>query len=307
LSEESQEWLPQAGLLRDELAREGGPVYAVVDGARVKGAARMFAALRIPHASLFRDSGDDDLERIGPYLVLLRLEHDPLTLFIAAEGLLEASIFLATTAGPEALRTHLRRYMKVLDTAGRRRFFRFYDQRVLAPFLAAATPVEQARFFGPVAKILAAVPAPEQPGKLLRRWEAPPGIAVDNYPDINHPMRLTPELEQAFSKDMLDRYLERAIRYLRDEHMARTNGMADADLLALFGKAKLMGGELRVTAGRDITLLAEMALLGVESQTRAELEKHPWYNRSRALEAWRDKAVRLLRERAIATAAGAAQ
>jgi hypothetical protein len=305
VSEAAQEWLPQAAQLRDELAREGAPAFGVVDGARAKGAAVMFAHLKIPHASLFRNSDDQDLERIGPYLVLPPLEHDPLTLFIASEGLLEATTFFITAAGPEAVRTHLRRYLKVLDSEGRRRFFRFYDPRVLTPFLGAATPLERARFFGPFTAILALDPAPETPARLLRRWQAPAGISVDRYPDINQPLRLTPEVEKALGEDMLDRYVARVIRYLRDEHPVQTSAMDDAALAAVLAKARQMGAELRLTAGRDISLLAEIALLGIEQPTRAELEKHPWYGRPKALSAWRDKAVLLLRERMLNTAAGA--
>jgi hypothetical protein len=64
--------------------------------------------------------------------------------------------FLSAPCEFEQLLQHLRQFLLVKDqAAGKERFFRFYDPRVLRRFLPTCAPAQLAEFFGPVRKFLA--------------------------------------------------------------------------------------------------------------------------------------------------------
>jgi hypothetical protein len=303
---EAEDWLPDAARMRNELTLAAGEVriYALIDGARVKGVATLLGRMNAQYASLFRGDADVDYAEAGPYLALVPIEHDLLTLFVVYEPMLAATLFLAAGAEFEQMRTHLRRFLKVLDSQGKRCFFRFYDARVLAVYLGAAEPVEQAQLFGPIRSMHACGPDRDVSKPLLRSWQAPEGVAVSRYPDVNHPLCLRPEQEAAFAKDMLERYCRRAVEYLRQEHPIRAAKTTDEELLEIIGRARETAPQLRLNGGRDVTRMSEMMLLGLEAETLAELECHVWYHRPRALEAFRDKTVQAEREQSSASGAG---
>jgi len=50
----------------------------------------------------------------------------------------------------EELRRHFRGFLRVRDEAGRRLIFRYYDPRVLRPYLSTCWPKELDTVFGPV-------------------------------------------------------------------------------------------------------------------------------------------------------------
>jgi len=59
-------------------------------------------------------------------------------------------VFVEARATLDALRGHFRRIQVVEVPDGRRMYFRFYDPRVLGPYVASATAPERAELFGPV-------------------------------------------------------------------------------------------------------------------------------------------------------------
>jgi hypothetical protein len=304
---EADAWLPDAARLGEELgaASKAERIFAVIDGARVRNLPVLLGRLTIAHASLFRGGAGPELQRVGPYLAVIPLDRDPMTLFVAHESILDATLFLVSPAEFEPVRTHLRRFLRVLDTEGRYRYFRFYDPRVLPVYLGSSEPLELAQLFGPIRRMLARSSDPDTSKPLLLSWEAPEGVAVERFPDVNHPLRLRPEHEAAFAEDMFERYQRRVVDYLRQEHSVPLAKMSDPQLRAFIGRAREQAPQLRLSAGRDVTLLAEMMALGLEEPTRAELDSHAWYDRPRALQGLRDKAVRTAREQALETEAGA--
>lgn len=63
-------------------------------------------------------------------------------------------VFLISSAGFDATRRHLRRFLKVRSPEGAGWLFRFYDPRLLPAFLRSSTPEELNAFFGPVQAFL---------------------------------------------------------------------------------------------------------------------------------------------------------
>ncbi|MFS2110166.1 DUF4123 domain-containing protein [Sphingomonas sp. Sphisp140] len=63
-------------------------------------------------------------------------------------------VFLISSAGFDATRRHLRRFLKVRSPEGAGWLFRFYDPRLLPAFLRSSTPDELNAFFGPVQAFL---------------------------------------------------------------------------------------------------------------------------------------------------------
>ena len=98
--------------------------------------------------SLYRGGAEEDLAAIAPYLVHL----DELTFQWITEDLWPQpwGILAVATAPLESLRLHFRRFLVVESPEGEDWYFRFYDPRVLVPYLASCTPAEATHFFGPV-------------------------------------------------------------------------------------------------------------------------------------------------------------
>jgi hypothetical protein len=76
-----------------------------------------------------------------------------------------------TPVGLEALRRHLRRFLRVRDHTGQVLYFRYYDPRVLRVYLPTCLRSEISTIYGPISKFVA------EP-------EAEPGALVFNHDSI---------------------------------------------------------------------------------------------------------------------------
>ncbi len=87
-------------------------------------------------------------EHVAPYLLHL----DEPTFDWIGDSLWSSpwGIFVYGKSTMEALRMHFRRFLKVKGPDNKMYFFRFYDPRVLPPFLQSCDDRELAQFFGPV-------------------------------------------------------------------------------------------------------------------------------------------------------------
>jgi hypothetical protein len=141
-------------------------VYALLDGASVKGLLGKLAQCRPEHDCLYRGQLGPDMVEVAPYLV--RMERDAtFTQWVLGEGWGKHwGIFAITREARLAmLRQHFRRFTMVRDPDGQNLYFRFYDPRVLRTFLPTCTPQELQGFFGPV---LAYAMEDEDPARMLR-------------------------------------------------------------------------------------------------------------------------------------------
>lgn len=125
-----------------------GHLYAVVDACGEPAVRRKCAELDNRTVCLYRGGPEEKYAKVAPYLFAL----DRATLDWLVEQLWTKpwGIFVYSEAGPETVRTQLRRFLKVKNPQGKVLLFRFYDPRILPKFLEASNQQELDSFFGPV-------------------------------------------------------------------------------------------------------------------------------------------------------------
>ncbi len=134
----------------------GAPLFMVVDAARDEMILPRLAALegQVPLDCLWQGESADEHADVAPYLVAL--PDDGAADRLAADGWGRAwGIFVSSLLSPGALRRHLRRFTMVRLPDGEAAFFRFYDPRVLRPFLPTCDAEQTGRLFDGVACFLA--------------------------------------------------------------------------------------------------------------------------------------------------------
>jgi hypothetical protein len=132
-------------------------LYAILDAARDS---RIYPGLRrlantdqvLP---LYRGAGATELAAVAPYLVCLGTTNRVFD-WIWAERWGESwGIFVWSLVTAEALRAHFRRLTMVRTENGQRLLFRFYDPRVLLPFLQTCDAGQFSEMLGPMQCLMA--------------------------------------------------------------------------------------------------------------------------------------------------------
>jgi hypothetical protein len=126
-------------------------VWMIVDCARdQKRIFRFLLACHLEQSCLYSGPIPPALEMAAPYL--LQLEHES----EATRRLLELSwgnswgIFLRSPTNMRNLRRHLRQFLIVRDSQGRRMAFRYYDPQILPVYLPTCNGEELHTVFGPI-------------------------------------------------------------------------------------------------------------------------------------------------------------
>jgi len=133
---------------------EDESTFAVLDGASVPDLLPALVQAKEEWACLYRGALDPDLAEVAPYLVKLR-EKSELTDWILTEGWGNHwGVFAITQVGLEALRRHLRRFLRVKDPDGNVLYFRYYDPRVLPVYLPTCHRTEISYIFGPIRRFI---------------------------------------------------------------------------------------------------------------------------------------------------------
>jgi hypothetical protein len=127
-----------------------GVLYAVVDAARDLELAGQARRRGYDLTSLFLGDQAAQLADLAPYF--FQVPHG--AAFLAGEWRAalgkSAGILIDSPASPAEVFAHLRYAFIVKDEAEQPYFFRYYDPRVLRPYLPSCTPEQLAEFFGPV-------------------------------------------------------------------------------------------------------------------------------------------------------------
>jgi hypothetical protein len=267
--------------IRDELgaAARDGYLYVILDAARIPGLGVMLGELNVEHEPLIAGRNSEDLSAVVPFLARLPLR-ETLLWFRLEPDALTASMFAASDATFAGVRRHLKRFLRVWAADGRPLYFRFYDPRILGPFLSACSGDERAVFFGPVRSYLARDPEDDDVSDrpALSRWS--PGTDKESVstavsggaaPTAERRFRFRPEHEAALAADAMSRYQKRAVGWLRVRCRVRVAGMTDRQLVKVLDQAKTLGEELGMEAGRDVTMLAEALVHGAEREVRANV------------------------------------
>jgi hypothetical protein len=283
--------LPAVAELREQLEAAcggaGRSLFVLLDGARIPKLRVMLQQLAVEHRPLFRPSPREDLSHVTPFVARCTPRSDLSTWLALDPTVLEAAVFLVADADLEELHDHLRRFLLVEDPRRGDRYLRFYDPRVLPPFLSASDDSEKRQFFGPISCFLAYDTA----GRELCRWNVPvPGAEESpaRPPSATAKFRLRAEHEAAFVRDAMDRYDRRCVAYLRGRYPERLREKPDDEIRAVVDRAKALGGAFGCRAGRDTTVLAELLVIGLDEDSRQRLQGFPVEDRSAALPRLRD-------------------
>ena len=137
-------------VLEKYLFRERTYTYAVLDGASVPDLPmRLFESGEV-NSCLYRGELSDEMIHVAPYLVHLSPGSKFVDwLFTECWGK-HWGIFVQSEVSPSRMTRHLRTLLIVNDDKGNPLLFRFYDPRVLVPFLMTCEIEELGMIFGPV-------------------------------------------------------------------------------------------------------------------------------------------------------------
>jgi hypothetical protein len=145
---------------------DGASVYVVLDGGSIPGLLeKLHAAPRPEFECLYTGQIKPDLAQVAPYLVRLE-QNSEFAKWVIAEGWGKHwGVFVVAPVDFRAMRHHLRHFLIVHTSDGKAYYFRYYDPRVLRPYLPTCTAGELTEFFGPIQTWIA---EGEDPGALLR-------------------------------------------------------------------------------------------------------------------------------------------
>jgi|SRR5215468_5732596 len=130
-------------------------VFALLDGASVKGLRMQLYKTEPPHYCLFRGELAPDVAEAAPYLVGL-LRDSPFTEWLLNESIGKHwGVFALSRQSITEMRRHFRSLITVHDEGGTPMIFRYYDPRVLRSFLPTCNAGELKTFFGKVDTFLA--------------------------------------------------------------------------------------------------------------------------------------------------------
>jgi hypothetical protein len=290
--------LPAVDELREQLkAASGGDdqgLFVLLDGARIPKLWVMLREFDVENAPLLRPSPEEDLSHVSPFVAHCTAGGDLLTWLAIDSTVLEAAVFLVADGNLEEVRDHLRRFLLVEDHQRNQRYLRFYDPRVLPTLLSASTNPERRRFFGPVRSFLACDPDASRSDRRLRlrQWVAPGPDVEDpraRPPTATARFKLRAEHEVAFARDAMERYDDRCVGYLRGRYPERLREEPDGEIRALVARAKALGPTLGFTNGHDITIVAELLVMGFDERSGHLLEEFAGSDRSAALARLRDR------------------
>jgi hypothetical protein len=283
-------------MLQEACGRRPERLFVLLDAARIAGLPVLLQKLGIPHSCLFRGEVKEDIGRVAPYVARLNFESVHFEWLNVRSDDVPTLLFGISDASGSQIFTHLRRFLLILSPEGQERFFRFYDPRVLAPFLEAGTDAEKRQFFGPISKFLAWDPkqSPRDPRASMLEWTAPALPEPLRYPDAHNPFRLRPAHEEAFAREALARYDERAVQHLRSTFLSRLHSVSADQLRQVIVHAREAGPSLGIAAGRDITRFAEILVMGLTPEIRSEILAAPLPERPQRVAAIRDRLFRAL-------------
>ena len=275
--------------LRDACGGDDRRLFALLDGARLKGLPVFLKEIGAEHACLYRGRPVVEFPHVAPYLVWVPLSSLLLPWILIDTAAAASVIFLVVDGTANEVYKHLRRFLIVLDPRGGENFLRFYDPRVLKPFLEACTPEEKAQFFGPIRMMLACDSIPPIKDPLFSSWRAPEIAQQPAPPNARDKFKLRPEHEAAFAEDAMERYEDRCVAHLKASYYKPLENQSDDEVREIVVKARETANTLEIHAGRDVTALAEAMVLGLTETDVQSVQAAPAIDRPRLVREMRDR------------------
>lgn len=129
--------------------------YVMLDAARMHGDIYQARELNPEHICLYEGDSAQFLGAVAPWLFSFQQGTDFMQ-WTARNGRGNSwGVFFRSTADPQRIYQHLRKFLVVRGEDGREMFFRYYDPRVLRVFLPTCDEQQLKEFFGPVQAFMA--------------------------------------------------------------------------------------------------------------------------------------------------------
>lgn len=126
-------------------------VWMIVDCARDQYRIfRFLLACHLEQTCLYSGAIPPALEMAAPYLLQLEHQNEETRRLIEMSWGNSWGVFLRSPTNMRGLREHLRKFLIVHDSSGRRMAFRYYDPNVLQVYLPTCTGAELRTVFGPI-------------------------------------------------------------------------------------------------------------------------------------------------------------
>lgn len=136
------------------LLQGGESLYAVLDAARDPAVLKLLQGFGEEVQSLYDGRRGEQLADVAPYLVRVPAGSKLFEALLREGWGKSWGIFALCDASLAELRRHLRRFLVVQTEDRSALYFRFYDPRVLRPFLESANEEQHRAFFGPISAFL---------------------------------------------------------------------------------------------------------------------------------------------------------
>lgn len=128
--------------------------YAIVDAAQDwEFVVRCRQQFKLNTQMLFEGRAADAMTMVAPYLIQFDVATEFVEQWCQRWGK-NLGIFLFSGDDYPGMHKHARHIFLAEDESGQEYFFRFYDPRVIWPFVQGCTPVERTEFFGSCQSIL---------------------------------------------------------------------------------------------------------------------------------------------------------
>jgi hypothetical protein len=231
-------------------------LYAIIDACIVPLVPKKVLELGEQRAtSLYRETAEQEFWEIAPYLLKV---DGPLLRWMLPKTEAEGwGIFVASKESLETLRLHFRHFLRVQEPQGAIWLFRFYDPRVLKPFLASCSPNELRTFFGPVTAYGFCGP---EPGPILFLQESISQVekTAATSPPYAFMFRLQERHLAALRPVAETDFVKRLMRYVRDEIPQATDGVDDKVLEQRVRLGIARAKSYRLTIERNIALFVAL-------------------------------------------------
>ncbi|MGK3990618.1 DUF4123 domain-containing protein [Sorangium sp. So ce136] len=186
------------------------PLYAVLDAARGPQVLKLVRASSDEARSLYNGRRGEQLATVAPYLVRMPTGSRQLEALLREGWGQSWGVLVACDSPFDDLRRHLRRFLVVQTEERQALYFRFYDPRILEPFLNTVTNEERRAFFGPVSAFLV---EGRSEGTVLR-W-LPAGVPTMQPNAPWELLTIRDAQMTVFSQSLMERFIDRMGKTIR--------------------------------------------------------------------------------------------
>ena len=129
--------------------------FIMLDAARMHGDIYQAREMNPEHICLYEGDSEKFLGAVAPWLFGFDQQSEFGKWVVRSARGNSWGVFLRSSADPQKVYQHLRKFLVVQSEGGKEMYFRYYDPRVMRVFLPTCEPPQLKEFFGPVEAFLA--------------------------------------------------------------------------------------------------------------------------------------------------------